>query len=71
MQPLLHHCIYLNLDCFNTQNVSGNGKCHNTFYTLEMDGDKCYGSRTAGSPYLVTSMIDHNVSILFTQNALA
>jgi len=37
----------------------------------EMDEDKWYGLRTAGSLYLVTSMIDHNVSILFTQNASA
>jgi len=62
MQTLLHHCSYLNLDCFNTQNVSSNGMCHNIFYTLERDGDKCYGSRTACSLYLVTSMINQNVS---------
>ena len=76
MQPLLHPYRYLNLDCFKTQNVSSNGMCRNTFYTLEVDGDKCYGSRTAGFPYLATSMINHNVSSRpthesITQNALA
>jgi len=70
MQPLLHHYRYLNLNCFNTQNVSSNGISCNTVHTLEVDGDECYGSRTAGFPYLVKRMINHNVSSRPTHDSI-